>query len=674
LSRAIFQSAAPSAYHWIFDLHFEMKHELFTDRIGSFVLFPVIHHSYEFALAARSAFFTVKPSAIAVEYPFLLQDLILQGVRRLPRVSVLVFGNKKKNYIRIEPVDPFVEAVRLAIDNNLQILCMDLSLTDYPLVSDPCPDTFSLVHLGHKKYCEMVLEKLFRIPVAEDEHRERAMAYYLIEFERKLAQGTPGAPVGPVLVLCGLSHLKGLRSQLSHQQPQPFEHRQNAKLYHLSSASLGEIMGTFPFLTSVYELQRSPARKETEVQVQSPAYFESAEQNKIQVIHGKSSESLESFVTRAQEETAFGSDGKRDDVLRHFLYHCRHYYEKEIGDRLSPQQFVMLENFSRKYANIKYMLLPDYFELLIAGRGCVNSHFCYRMWEIGTCYPAQHGPTELEVIELRAQDIFALVSKVRMNPYPPLKPRAALPKFLLQKQKKQRKPDQTWRFSPYTICSFQPEDLAIESYGNYLRTKGKSILSEERKRVHPFETSLLDGIDLRETIRNWHTGQIFVQECISVKGEVSSLVVVFDEDHKKYPYTLTWLGEHHQESDMAFYATDPDDRQAGPGIRKAIYGGFLMTIPPGRLYDVFGDPAYAMAANYGERLLLAGIDYGVEKFVVYAASKPPRPMFQWIAGRYGKRILYIPLSQLSPVALQKIRSFHILSDKTVRDYAKDYIW
>jgi hypothetical protein len=99
-----------------------------------------------------------------------------------------------------------------------------------------------------------------------------------------------------------------------------------------------------------------------------------------------------------------------------------------------------------------------------------------------------------------------------------------------------------------------------------------------------------------------------------------------------------------------------------------------MTMPPGRLFDVFGDPAYSMATNYSERLLLAAIDYGLEKFVVYAALKPPRPIFQTIAGRYGKRVLYIPLSQLSPVALQKIRTFHILADKSVREYAKDYIW
>ena len=69
------------------------------------------------------------------------------------------------------------------------------------------------------------------------------------------------------------------------------------------------------------------------------------------------------------------------------------------------------------------------------------------------------------------------------------------------------------------------------------------MLSEERKRIRPFETSLLDGIDLRETIRNFHTGKIFVKECMTVKGEVDSLVVIFDEDSKNYPFAMTWIGE-----------------------------------------------------------------------------------------------------------------------------------
>jgi len=46
------------------------------------------------------------------------------------------------------------------------------------------------------------------------------------------------------------------------------------------------------------------------------------------------------------------------------------------------------------------------------------------------------------------------------------------------------------------------------------------MLSEERSRTEPFTTSILDGIDLRETIRNWHEAKIYVRQLDRIAGEV----------------------------------------------------------------------------------------------------------------------------------------------------------
>lgn len=687
--------------------------DLYLEKCGQFVLLPVIHNSYEFTLAARTAFEQLNPCAVALEYPFTLQDLVLQAINRLPRISILIYGDKTKNFIRFEPIDPFVEVARCARENHLEIRCIDLAMLDYPQVYDPMPDTYSVAYLGHKKYCEMVLAKAVA-SLPEDEQREQAMAFHLRELERKLSWTGKLDPKRPILVLCGLRHLSGLKEKLKVKTPpHPEESRPLAKLYHLSALSLGEIMGQFPFFTSIYELQRNtPASLDSKElgekpfselintlksyiskptinsnNLADPAITNDAfdklapdtadvSKNVFKVISSKPLEKLYEIAPRAHKDVASRVKSKdHNEILVRYLLWCRAFYEQEIGERLRPQQMFLLISFARKYAQVKNSLLPDFYELLIAGRGCINSHFCYRMWELGTYYPPQEGHSELETIQLRAEDIFPLINKVRMNPHAPLKPRSSLPRFLTRKDKqKQANKDKDWRFDPNSICSYPPEDLILEGYGNYLRSKGKHILSEERKRIKPFETSLLDGIDLRETMRNWHTGKIYVQEAGLVRGSVDSVVVIFDEDSSSYPYTMTWLGEHDQESDMAFYATNPNERMITPGIRKAVYGGFMMSMPPGRLYDVFDDPAYHIATNYAERLLLAALDYSLEKFVVYAAPKPPRPFFQVLAGRYGKRILYLSLKQLSPVMLQKIRTFHILADKSVRQSAKDVIW
>ena len=169
--------------------------------------------------------------------------------------------------------------------------------------------------------------------------------------------------------------------------------------------------------------------------------------------------------------------------------------------------------------------------------------------------------------------------------------------------------------------------------------------------------------------------RIYVRQYQKIHGEVGSVVVIFDEDRdNRYPYTTTWLGENQNESDMAFYSTFPFDNLVGPGIGRGEYGGFLMSLPPRRMFDVWQDPDYDLAESKSERLLLAGLDYSTGRYVVYVAAKPPRSMMRSIAARLGRTIIYIPIGQLSPVALKKIRAVHVLDGYDKRKIAKDYIW
>ena len=94
----------------------------------------------------------------------------------------------------------------------------------------------------------------------------------------------------------------------------------------------------------------------------------------------------------------------------------------------------------------------------------------------------------------------------------------------------------------------------VESYGAFLMKKARKILSEEASRTEPFTNSLLDGIDVRETIRNWHEGKIYVREFQPIRGRVGAVVVIFDPDEgpkEKFPWTLTWQGEHEQERERS---------------------------------------------------------------------------------------------------------------------------
>jgi len=201
------------------------------------------------------------------------------------------------------------------------------------------------------------------------------------------------------------------------------------------------------------------------------------------------------------------------------------------------------------------------------------------------------------------------------------------------------------------------------------------VVAAERERVEPFATSLLDGVDVRETLRHVEDGRVWVRELGRWPGEAGAVVVIFDRDPDgEFPYRMTWMGEHEDESDMAFYSTDPADQVVGPGILRATYGGFLMTYPPGRLYDVWHDPDYRGLPEKADVLLAAAVDYSRETLIAHVAAQPPSSRMRHYAAGQGKRIVHVPIGSLSPQALRKVRVVHVLVGHDKREIAGRYVW
>jgi hypothetical protein len=92
------------------------------------------------------------------------------------------------------------------------------------------------------------------------------------------------------------------------------------------------------------------------------------------------------------------------------------------------------------------------------------------------------------------------------------------------------------------------------------------------------------------------------------------------------------------------------------------------------MIDIWSDPDYDFAQNKPERLLMAGLDYSVQRYVVYVAAKPPRSIFRSIGAHLNRRILYVPIGALNPAKLKKIRVVHVLDSYDRRDQAKEYLW
>ncbi len=605
-----------------------LESEIRSLERGRFRYFPVVPGRVEFASALRKLLLTEKPAIIAVELPGFLEDKYKRALQRLPEMSVILYIPDKDDdenpavYVPVEPADAFTEALRSASELGSEVIFLEPDSADRPHLPDTYPDTYAIQRIGLDKYIEAY--RVWPQPRNDDvTAHANAMAWKL--------QGAD--PSKNVVVVVSLNLLDPLLDAMESPQEPPAPHPKHfdVQLLNPHPDCLAEITIEYPYLQERYEF------------------------------------------SRLDELDADRLD--RPKVQLALMREAELKYTESTGEKIAHWQRRMIARYTRNLAHMSGDLTANVYDLAVAARSIVDDNYGWEVWQMANRYLAQHEHSDLETVRLSASEIWINTKRLRIRRRLP-RPKQRLKPSGIKPRKREKTPGE-WakQTTGEAICSYPPEDLLIEEYGRFLKKKAKALLSEERVRVEPFITSLLDGIDLRETIRNWHQKKIYVRQADRLAGEVGAVVVIFDEDTEdRYQYLTTWLGEHQNESDMAFYSTFPFDNIVGPGIGRAEYGGLLMTLPPRRLYDVWSDDDYQFAESKPERLLMAALDYSVERFVVYVASKPPRSIFRSIASHLGRKILYVPIGALSPTKVKRLRVVHVLDSYERRADAKHYIW
>ena len=531
-------------------------------------------------------------------------------------------GEDQAVYVPVEPADPFTEAIRAGLEIGAEIVFADPDAGQRPHLKDAYPDSYAIRHIGLERYIEAY--RVYPQPRSEEISRHAAGIAW------KLQGADPGASV---LVVVSLNLLDPVLDAMEEPQAQPMARgrREGVELLNPHPESLAEICAEYPLLQWRYEGFRQLMTDWR-------------------------------LIDRRHAQLAVFREAEKE-------------YEASTGERVAHWQRRLLARYTRNLALAGNELSAGLFDLAVAARGVADDNYAWDVWEAAGRYPPQRTESDLLTVRISGDEVWMNTRRIRLRRRLPSTKRRLRP-YGLKPRKKERVPGE-WasQVNGAGICSYPPEDLLIEDYGRFLKRKGKSILSEERVRVEPFTTSILDGVDMRETIRKWYEGRIYVRQFQKIHGEVGSVVVVFDEDRdNRYSYMTTWLGENQNESDMAFYSTFPFENLVGPGIGRAEYGGLLMSLPPRRMYDVWQDADYEFAESKSERLLLAALDYSIKRFVVYVAATPPRSIFKTIASRARRTIIFIPIGQLSPVSLKKIRVVHVLDGHDKREIAKDYVW
>ncbi len=646
-------------------------------------LLAIIHERVDLAPLVRGVLDRLQPRAVAIELPTTLAEQVARAVARLPKISVVISEEPGEDTLvwAVAPGDPLAEAMRWASEQDRSIILVDPDVRYRARHRDPLPDPYASWTIGPDEYVANIRALAGSAPHDQlDDLRERGMAYHL--------QQAHSAVGGTVLCVLGAAHADRLAEHLRGQTAPPLarQQRTHVELRHLHPDSLTAMLPDPPLAHAVFETVRSgglPERPEFSTTVSRRIEYVAAG---LRVITGGRSDEGRvqrdrSLVAYAAHESARETAWRCIAVDRRMLGHtiwrvASASYLEQTRSSTHRWQQQMFHEFGRRYARVQGMLIPGLYEWVVAARGVADDNLAWEVFDAARTYPWQEETAELDTARIDGELLDLGTRSVRFRR-----------RFLRVKQRPvaipvRRHPEPKdvgeWlhAFDSDSLCSYPPEDLVVEDYGRFLQQKAVSNLAAETRRVEPFTTSLLDGIDLRETLLKWHEGRVYVKELGRAPGAAGSVVLIFDPDRAghEYPYLMTWIGEHDQESDMAFYASEPTQQIVGPGIMRATYGGFMLTYPPGRLFDVWHDPDYRSARSKPEVLLMAAVDYSREKLIVHVAKTPPPPRLHAYAAQQTKRIVHIPIGSLSPVTLRNVRVVHILSGRDKREIAKDYIW
>ena len=229
---------------------------------GNLSCLPVCHYRLEFAELVRAQFAKDPPDCLALELPSHLADAYKRAISRLPEVSILLFEDASRQtvYLPVEPVDPFAEAARSALELGIPVHLVDINLEEaYPPFRDPVPDPYALHKIGPKVYYEAFRtvwkEKIKDHPL--DIRREQGMAAHLQDLLDKHRK---------VLFVCGMIHAEGVIKRLGQPQATPLHrvHSPPFQVFHLHPSCLDEVMATFPLLSALYETRRKGLPPEPE--------------------------------------------------------------------------------------------------------------------------------------------------------------------------------------------------------------------------------------------------------------------------------------------------------------------------------------------------------------------------------------------------------------------------
>lgn len=580
--------------------------------------------------------------AFAFALPAGLREDALEGVEALPSIRSLVIrlNGTVKAYFPFDPCDAYVEALRQARQRRLPVeFIEDNALLEAPLIQS-LPDAYLAKGIGLGRYLEVAKRILAEQGMDERlDHRGFVAMVALRRMEKRF---------GRILLLCDFpllvrlqelfqdGSISGLLAETENRgaEPTPGEHLE-IRSYPVKAGLLYFALGEIPFYAGEME-------KERQNPIAEPMDY-------LELVKRIFVETRNQFMTGPGEAGA-------------------------VSIKKVQAALVFLRNLSVQQGR----LTPDLLDVVTAAKGVFGNAYAAKVLEAARYYPF-FDPIESEEaqLEIGRDNIREPGEGEPCEAFNLLEDEPKVWKTIRLKKEPDREKQRRYRYNwdPRGMCSHTPEDERIEGFNRAVRRRSKDLDLQGFSRTEKLTSSLKDGIDIRETLRNWTTGGIYVKEIPPAKGRVDTVVILFDEDNdERYPSRTTWYAEHNEESTLTFFATDPLAKLIGPGIAESEYGGLSLLFPPRPVSNVFDlPPEESGFRNLSEQLLYGALLNSEEKSVAYVSQRKPGLRMKRMAAGFKKRLVWIPMASFSAETLRRLRKFHILNGKQVRAWATRFI-
>ncbi len=593
-------------------------------------LLPVIHGSGNFSREVRQRILSSGCDCLAVCLPPEFQTTVEEGLQKLPYISVSALEESEGtlSYVPIDPVQPVIMALRIAQQEGITRKFIDLSVPQYETRHMDFPDSFALQGLSLEKFAVALLPFIKR-PTKDSQHDQRArwMAYQLHQLEMDYSK---------VVLVCSVLDWPWIKQAYDERSQYPKSNSSDGHtaLYGLEPNTLFFALSEFPYITYLYEKNRQELKSDRGVAI----------------------DGVKEIMLKARENF----------LAKHKIrYH-----------NLTSQTFQVYLQYVRNLTLMENRLTPDLYTLVVSAKQVGGDAYAIALMEAARDYPFQKENAGLDTLALG-------INKAVLDEDHVIDMRNRLSETQfewrsldLKPNPEQFKQDQ-WKYTwnPYGQCSWPPEDEKIESLNTHVREQTKLLLSNDLARTEKFTSSVKDGIDIRDTLRNWHTGDIYVKEIPPSRGTIEVVVMLFEMEPQpdRYTWRQTWFAEHKEESTLCFFATNYMNNMIGPGIGQATYGGCMMIFPPRPIINIWEDPRLIMGETLEEKLLEAAFFHSKEKHITVVSPGAPQASWRRMARQYKKRIIHIPLKRFSVQTIEKVRQFHVLNGKHIRSFATRFI-